>query len=115
MWIAWKPRGGSLECRTRSEGFENDGFAMETERDPVENAVVGESGEPLFCTSLAMRSVSSCDHVEEGALGYNGWSGKAEDESGCKYRQCTASQRRQNFHWLTKWMKRVWVLSEQYA
>ena len=39
---------------------------MEAEGDPVEDAVVGEAGEP-FWTSLAMRTVSSCDQVGAGA------------------------------------------------
>jgi hypothetical protein len=48
-----------------------------------------------FCLHVLASPVAD---LRRGDLGNDGWSGKAEDESGCEYRQGAASQRRQNLH-----------------
>jgi hypothetical protein len=57
--------GAALESRTRGEAFENDGFAMEPK--VIQSKTLWLVRLPsFFCTSLAMRTVSSCDQVGAG-------------------------------------------------
>ena len=78
----------AFEIRTRGKAFENHGFAMETERDPIENPVVGEAAKPLLrLFGDAQRVV-----LRPGRGGVLGNEGKVKDESSRNRRQCTASQ-----------------------
>jgi hypothetical protein len=87
---------------------------MEAESDPVENAKVGEAGEPLlhlfgYAERVVLRPCRG------GVLGSEGRHTKAEDESGYNDRPGTAGQRRQYFHWRLRALSGLIFSPKRYA
>ena len=74
---------------------------METEGNPVEDAVVSEATEFLLHLFGDAEGVLLRPGGSGCGLRDSGWCSDAKDESGCKKRQSASSQMRKSVHWFT--------------